>query len=96
MQMMTPMGRAPQDGWMKNLLPQQPCGGVNNGFVHFQSMPGSRNLIGWNVAVPSKDGTCKIRIGLSTWVTSRTKRRRRSIVTERKPSVSSPSLFTNY
>ena len=26
-------------------------------------MPGSRNLIGWNVITPSHEGTCKIRIG---------------------------------
>jgi hypothetical protein len=48
MQLETPIQRK-VDKSVTPSLGQEPCGGVANGMVHFHSMPGSRNVIGWKV-----------------------------------------------
>ena len=60
--MMTPIQRKVETTTTVS-LGQQPCGGVPNGFVHYHSMPGSRNLVGWKVEYPSLTGNCTVRIG---------------------------------
>lgn len=38
------------------------CGETFAGNVYFESVPGSRNLIGWKVDQPSLRGNCTLRI----------------------------------
>ena len=40
----------------------RPCGGTKIGKVHYETTPGSRNIIGWKVIKPSASGTCVIRV----------------------------------
>ena len=60
--MMTPMQRKVDTGVVPD-LGRQPCGGIPNGFVHYHSMPGSRNIVGWKVDHHSHLGNCTVRIG---------------------------------
>ena len=40
----------------------KPCGGTKIGKVHYETTPGSRNLIGWKVLKASPTGTCVLRV----------------------------------
>ena len=42
---------------------KKPCGGTSLGKVHYETTPGSRNLIGWKVKKASPTGTCVLRVG---------------------------------
>ena len=40
----------------------KPCGNTRIGKVHYETTPGSRNLIGWKVLKASPTGTCVLRV----------------------------------
>ena len=43
-------------------LAKRPCGGTKSGPVHFETTPGSRNLISWKITTPSPNGRCIIKV----------------------------------
>jgi hypothetical protein len=49
MKLLTPIERKHDPNWQYGALGVQPCGGVSNGKVHYQTSPGSRNIIGWKI-----------------------------------------------
>ena len=40
----------------------KPCGGTKIGKVHYETTPGSRNMIGWKVKKADPNGTCVLRV----------------------------------
>lgn len=45
-----------------NKLAQKPCGGTRIGRAHYETTPGSRNLVSWKVLHPSTSGNCYLRV----------------------------------
>lgn len=43
-------------------LAKRPCGGTKAGAVHFETTPGSRNLVSWKVTTPAPNGRCIIKV----------------------------------
>lgn len=45
-----------------NRLASRPCGGTVPGAVHYETTPGSRNLVAWKIHTPAPNGRCVIRV----------------------------------
>ena len=45
------------------LLGQAPCGGTSRLPVHYESNPGSKNVIGWTTIERAENGNCTMKIG---------------------------------
>ena len=45
-----------------NRLAVAPCGGTQIGPVHYETTPGSRNIVAWKVINPNHNGRCIIRV----------------------------------
>ena len=45
-----------------NLLGRHPCGGTKSGPVHYETTPGSRNLVAWRILTADPTGRCLIRV----------------------------------
>ena len=43
-------------------LSARPCGGTKSGPVHYETTPGSRNLVAWKIVTPAPNGRCIIRV----------------------------------
>jgi len=43
-------------------LAKRPCGGTKAGPVHYETTPGSRNLVAWKIQTASPNGRCIIRV----------------------------------
>jgi len=59
MELLSPIKRKDVD---LNLLAKAPCGGTKMGPVHFETTPGSRNVIAWKILAASPSGRCTIRV----------------------------------
>jgi len=46
-----------------NNLQLSPCGGTSRKPVHFETNPGSKNVIGWTVLERADNGNCTMKIG---------------------------------
>ena len=60
MELLSPIKRKDVD---MTLLARTPCGGTRSGPVHYETTPGSRNVIAWRILKPSPAGRCIIRVG---------------------------------
>ena len=45
-----------------NLLGKRPCGGTKTGPVHYETTPGSRNMVAWRIHTPSPTGRCIVKV----------------------------------
>ena len=59
MELLSPLKRKDVD---QNRLSLHPCGGTKIGPVHYETTPGSRNLVAWRILTPSPAGKCTIRV----------------------------------
>ena len=59
MELLSPVKRKDVD---LNRLALRPCGGTRVGPVHYETTPGSRNLVAWKTHTPSPAGKCLIRV----------------------------------
>lgn len=59
MELLSPVKRKDVD---MNRLALRPCGGTKAGPVHYETTPGSRNLVAWKIHTPSPNGRCIIRV----------------------------------
>ena len=59
MELLSPVKRKDVD---INRLGMHPCGGTKSGPVHYETTPGSRNLIAWKILTASPNGRCMIRL----------------------------------
>merc|ERR1719469_28911 len=60
MELLSPLKRKDVD---LNLLARAPCGGTKLGPVHYETTPGSRNVIAWRILKASPTGRCIVRVG---------------------------------
>jgi len=63
MEMLSPMARKDVS---LNTLAKRPCGGTKAGPIHYETTPGSRNLIAWKVQTPAANGHCTIKVSSGT------------------------------
>lgn len=59
MELLSPLKRKDVDSAR---LSVHPCGGTKIGPVHYETTPGSRNLVAWRIHTPSPTGKCTIRV----------------------------------
>ena len=59
MELLSPLKRKDVD---TNRLSARPCGGTKIGPVHYETTPGSRNLVAWKIHSPSATGRCVIKV----------------------------------
>jgi len=59
MELLSPLKRKDVD---ISRLGVRPCGGTKTGAVHYETTPGSRNLVAWRIHTPSLTGRCIIRV----------------------------------
>ena len=59
MELLSPIKRKDVD---MTRLANAPCGGTKLGAVHYETTPGSRNLVAWRILTPSASGRCLIRV----------------------------------
>lgn len=59
MELLSPVKRKDVD---INRLGMHPCGGTKVGRVHYETTPGSRNLVGWKILQADPNGRCMIRL----------------------------------
>ena len=59
MELLSPIKRKDVD---LNRLGQSPCGATKTGLVHYETTPGSRNMVAWKILTPSPTGRCVIRL----------------------------------
>ena len=59
MELLTPVKRKNVD---MSRLGSRPCGATKAGPVHYETTPGSRNLVAWKIHTPAPNGRCIIRV----------------------------------
>ena len=59
MELLSPIKRKDVD---INRLGLRPCGGTKTGAVHYETTPGSRNVVAWRILTPAPNGRCLIRV----------------------------------
>lgn len=59
MELLSPLKRKDVD---MTRLAKRPCGGTKAGSVHYETTPGSRNIVAWRIHTAAKDGRCSIRV----------------------------------
>ena len=59
MELLSPVKRKDVD---MTRLASKPCGGTHMGPVHYETTPGSRNLVAWKIHTASPGGRCIIRV----------------------------------
>ncbi len=59
MELLSPLKRKDVD---MSRLAMAPCGGTKLGAVHYETTPGSRNLVAWRILTPSPNGRCLVRV----------------------------------
>ena len=59
MELLSPLKRKDVD---LTKVGMRPCGGTKKGPVHYETTPGSRNIVAWKVDKPSPAGRCIIRV----------------------------------
>ena len=60
MELLSPIKRKDVD---MSLLARSPCGGTKSGPVHYETTPGSRNIVAWRILKASPSGRCMVRVG---------------------------------
>ena len=59
MELLSPLKRKDVD---MNRLAVKPCGGTRAGAVHYETTPGSRNMVAWKIHTAAPNGRCRISV----------------------------------